>query len=216
MSSIITLLYHRMDGVFAFDSYFHYSYLVKYTTVFKYSVISIIIFDLYFTNGNTNCIIRFFFFNNQLQMMRIQLNSFTILKIFPSLLGQTIKSINVFSIKFLTIVLLCNASIRQYIWSTYSSLVVETLRIILIIYVAYIFYFYLLICFNIFGKLMGNVSKLAPVVNVEIKIPLIYYRKIKRVDVSFDSREEYFNVSIFIIFLVNLKSQLHFRFDERL
>ncbi|KAE9522768.1 hypothetical protein AGLY_016809 [Aphis glycines] len=60
---------------------------------------------------------------------------------------------------------------------------------------------------------METVSKIASIVNVDIKMPRIYNRQTKRVNVSSNSPEEYFKV---IPFLDNLISQLHSRFDERL
>lgn len=69
---------------------------------------------------------------------------------------------------------------------------------------------------NSFKEIMETVSKLASIVNIDIKMPRICNRQTKRVNVSSNSPEEYFKVTIYIPFLDSLISQLHSRFDERL
>lgn len=63
---------------------------------------------------------------------------------------------------------------------------------------------------------MENASKIASVVNVEIKMLRICNRQTNRVNVVSDNPEEYFKMSIFIPFIDNLICQLNSRFDEML
>jgi len=70
---------------------------------------------------------------------------------------------------------------------------------------------------NFFKEIMETVSKLASIVNIDIKMPRICNRQTKRVNVSSNSPEEYFKVyKVYILFFDNLISQLHSRYDERL